>query len=376
MWHKVFEVTWGKDVSGLRMNKSVAELKIDLLSYGMRSEPEEAKGRRGGAGPAGGRFFRLKDGSCVNVPLWPEFTEKSPYLLKGGKVYFNNTWLDEVELIPIPQFYSQLTSDNIPMKKIALLHGLDCIASTVVQTCIYWKMNLPCQFCGIELSLQAGETTAVKTPTQLREVIGAALEEHVCRHVTLTIGSLPRPDKGAGIFVDIVREIKHHFDIPIHVQLEPPANPKYLENLHTIGVDTIGIHIESFDPKILHAVCPGKLHIPFEQYKQAWQAAVNLFGEGQVSSYILAGLGESDQSILAGAKLLLELGVIPYVVPFRPIIGTPLGGHPAPSSTRLTTLFSQLAGLVRDFHIDPTQNKAGCVRCGACSPLIEAVKYL
>ena len=358
------------------MVKTIAELKIELQSLGMKSESGVIKGRKGGAGPAGGRCFQFKDGSSANVPLWPAFTEKSPYSLKNGQVYFNNSLMEDIQLVPIPKFYSKFTSDNVCMKKIARLHGTECIASTVVQTCQYWKNNLSCQFCGIELSLQSGDTIAKKTPKQLREVVGAAIEENICRHMTLTIGSLPRKDKGAAIYADIVREIKQYYDIPIHVQLEPPENLQSLEDLQQIGVDTVGIHLESFDNNILQVVCPGKVQIPFEKYKDAWKSAVQLFGENQVDSYLLVGLGESDQSILEGCAVLLQLGVIPYVVPFRPIPGTPLEASSTPSPTRLLRLFTQIAQQLRDFGVDPTKNKAGCVRCGDCSPLTEAYKYL
>jgi radical SAM protein (TIGR04043 family) len=357
------------------MEKSIAELKIELLSMGMRSEGI-FKGRKGGAGPAGGRFFRLKDGSCVNVPLWPDYTNNSPYFLQNNQVFFNGIPLSDIHLVPIPNFYSLLTSDEISMKKIALLHGTDCIASTVVQKCIYWEKNLACQFCGVELSLQTGDTVLIKTPQQLREVIEAAIGEKVCRHITLTIGSLPQTDKGATIYIKIAKEIKQYYDIPIHVQLEPPLQMKSLEDLHKNGIDTIGIHIEFFDQGVLQTVCPGKAQIPFEKYESAWKSAVEIFGENQVDSYVILGLGETDESIIKGSENLLRLGVIPYLVPFRPISGTPLASHPTPDSSRLINLFTQIAQMLRNYGVNPTKSKAGCVRCGACSPLSEAYKYL
>ncbi len=358
------------------MPQNITELKIALITNGMRSESGISKGRRVGAGPAGGRFVRFEDGTCVNVPLWPPYAKNSPFLLKDGKVFLNGSQLKNAELIPIPKFYSKLTSDNIPMYQIALIHGIDCIASTVVQTCVYWRNNTACQFCGIELSLQSGTTIPVKTPKQLHEVVGAAISENVCRHVILTIGSLPQPDKGTRIYSEITREIKKDYDIPIHVQLEPPAKVEYFEDLHEAGVDTVGIHIESFDKDVLRRICPGKISISLEKYKDAWKFAAQLFGEYQVDSYILVGLGESDESILEGSKQLLGLGVIPHVVPFRPIAGTPLENHLPPSPSRLISLFTKLAQLMRDFGANPTKCKAGCVRCGGCSPLTEAFKYL
>lgn len=357
------------------MEKSIAELKIELLSLGMRSEGLY-KGRKSGAGPAGGRFFQLKDGSCVNVPFWPEYTKRSPYSLQNDQVFFNNHSLNGIHLVPIPNFYSKMTSDNISMKKIALLHGTDCIASTVVQTCVYWKKNLPCQFCGIELSLQSGDTISVKTPQQIREVVGMAIEENVCRHMTLTIGSLPRADKGAAIYIKIIKEIKQYYDIPIHVQLEPPKNVKYLEDLQKNEIDTIGIHIESFDQNVLQTICPGKAQISLSEYEAAWKTAVTLFGENQVDSYILLGLGETDQNVIEGSEYLLQMGIIPYLVPFRPILGTPMEAKSIPTPSRLLNIFTQIAQMLRIYDVNPIQNKAGCVRCGACSPLSDAYKYL
>ena len=54
-----------------------------------------------------------------------------------------------------PRFYDLETSDRIPYWKIGLLH-LDSFASTVVQTCAYWKRR-PVQVRGIALP-DAGRT--------------------------------------------------------------------------------------------------------------------------------------------------------------------------------------------------------------------------
>ncbi len=52
----------------------------------------------------------------------------------------------------------------MPYWKIALLH-LDSLASTVLQTCAYWGNDDQCAFCGIGLSLAAGNTVAKKRPS-------------------------------------------------------------------------------------------------------------------------------------------------------------------------------------------------------------------
>ena len=60
------------------------------------------------------------------------------------------------------------------------------------------------------------------------------------------------------------------------------------------------------------------------------QGLIKVFGWGQVSTYILAGLGDSLETILSTCDRLIKIGVYPFVVPFVPITGTPLAEHHPP----------------------------------------------
>src|SRR4029077_16833241 len=82
-----------------------------------------------------------------------------------------------IDLQPVrrPRFYDLTTSDGGPFEQLARLHGRDVLATTVVQTCMRYEETQRCRFCAIEASLEAGATTAVKTPAQLAEVAEAAV---------------------------------------------------------------------------------------------------------------------------------------------------------------------------------------------------------
>jgi radical SAM protein (TIGR04043 family) len=347
-------------------------LKIELLCRGARTKEKIDKGRRSGAGPTGGRYFTLEDGTCIEIPLQGKFIETSPFTLEK----INGNWLllrdnqpvVEMKLIPNPRFYEKTTTDKIPMRRIAVLHGKDCLASTVYSRCVYWSHQKQCKFCGIQLKNKKRLTR--KTPFQLGEVAEEAFKEGVAKHVTLTTGTPPGPDKGATLLAEVTRGIKEHIDMPVHVQLEPPENQKFLHTLYEAEVDTVGIHVESFDKKVLSEVCPMKTDV--DSYFEAWKKAVELFGEGQVSSFIIAGLGETDSSILNGAEKLARLGVVPYLLPLRPIAGTALGTLHPPTPKRMIRLYRDVCQILRDYGLDPRKNKAGCVRCNACSALTEA----
>ncbi|HEY1102836.1 MAG TPA: radical SAM protein, partial [Burkholderiaceae bacterium] len=114
---------------------------------------------------------------------------------------------------------------------------------------------------------------------------------------------------------------------------------------------------------------PGKASVPLARYMQAFEASVRVFGRGQVSTYILAGLGDTPQAILEMCEKLLALGVYPFVVPFVPISGTPLEDYPAPTAAFMRDLLTPLSAMVNSAGLRSADIKAGCGKCGACSTL-------
>ena len=346
-------------------------LKTELLCRGARTDEAIDRGRRGGAGPAGGRCFTLPDETCVEIPLQGKFVASSPFTLVqmdgNWQVLRDGKMLVKVKPVPRPRFYEKTTSDGTLMRKVAVLHGEDCLASTVYSKCVYWSSGNQCKFCGIEL--WHNERLLQKQPKQLGEVAEEAFKEGTVKHVTLTTGTPPAPDKGALMLAEAAKAIKEHVNMPVHVQLEPPKNTKFLETLYYARVDTVGIHIESFDPKVLKHVCPVKSKV--KDYFESWKSAVELFGEGQVSTFIIAGLGETDESILLGAEKAARMGVIPYLLPLRPIAGTVFEKVRPPTPRRMMKLYRSVAESLHAVGLDPTKCNAGCVRCGACSALRE-----
>ena len=105
--------------------------------------------------------------------------------------------------------------------------------------------------------------------------------------------------------------IKQHSGLPVHIQICPPESRDVLKKLHAAGADTIGLHIETFCMDTLKRVAPAKARYGLERYRAGWQQAVELFGVNQVSSFLIAGLGESAESLIDGARQLCRMGVFP-----------------------------------------------------------------
>lgn len=337
-------------------------------------------GRKGGAGPLGGRYFLLEDGiTLINVVLWnnPQKTSLRLGEKKDGffDVYDENkeVYFGRLKLVENPQFYNLTTSDGIEMKKIALVHGVDCLASTIYQKCIYWACGEACEFCGIELSLTYNTTIAEKNYIQMSEVISAAKKEGRCSHMTLTSGTEESIDKGANRYIELLKGVKeNHPDIPLHVQIEALEDVRYIDKLKEAGADTIGIHIEVLDEKIRKKITPGKAHLSYELYKKNWKNAVEVFGDNQVSTYILTGFGESRNEFIDGVERVISLGVVPYITPVRSIPGKK--DLPMTDYEKLLDIYLRSGILMKQYGVNPLKNKAGCVRCGGCSAISEAFK--
>jgi radical SAM protein (TIGR04043 family) len=348
----------------------LGRLITELQSKGLRVErPFET--RRGGAGPADAGMIWV-EGVAVTVPVGASYVAGSPFVLRredeGWGIYRDGARVATADPLERPRFYDLATAEGVPYWKIALLH-LDSLASTVLQTCTYWGTSDQCAFCGIELSLQADRTIAVKRPDQLAEVAVAAKELDQVVDVTLTTGSTAAPDRGARYLGRCARAIKQATGLPIEGQFEPPADLGVLDEVHDDGLDSVGMHVESFDPEVLARIAPGKARTGIDGYFRAWERAVEVFGAGQVSTYVILGMGEDPEVTVDGCRRAVDLGVYPFVVPLRPVPGSLMGDCMPPSADYMDRVYRQVAPYLVARGLGSGDVRAGCARCQACSAI-------
>ncbi|MFP5020692.1 MSMEG_0568 family radical SAM protein [Pseudonocardia phyllosphaerae] len=334
--------------------------------------------RPGGAGPSADGHV-LVDGHRTTVPI----DDTSPFRLREGRLVRREPGGGvtdmgvAVDTVARPAFYDLYTADGVSYEQIARLHGDDVLASTVVQTCVRYGEADRCRFCAIEQSLRSGATTAVKTPAQLAEVAEAAVRLDGVRQMVLTTGTSNGRDRGARHLARCVRAIRAAVPgLPLQVQCEPPAPDDLaaLTALREAGADAIGIHVESLDDDVRRRWTPGKATVPLSQYRAAWDEAVRVFGPNAVSTYLIVGLGEDPDELVAGAAELIARGVYPFVVPYRPIPGTlaAADGVPAPDPGLLADVTARVAAELRSSGMRGADQAAGCAACGACSALSAA----
>src|SRR5215467_6231285 len=346
----------------------LAHLIAELQGHGLRAEVPMER-RQGGAGPADAGMLWI-DGVAATVLTSSDYAHASPYVLRaeddGWGIYRNGRRLASARPLQRPRYYDLETADGIPYWKIALLH-LDSLASTVIQTCAYWGNSDQCTFCGIGVTLANGRTIAKKTPEMLAEVAVAAKELDGAVDATLTTGTTATPDKGALYVARCGRAVREASGLPVEVQFEPPADLNVIDQVAGLGIDSVGIHVESFDPEVLARVAPAKARTGIDGYFRAWERAVAAFGAGQVSTYVILGMGEDPALTVEGCRRAIDIGVYPFVVPLRPTVGSLMENMVAPAPEYAEAIYRRVAPYLAARGLGARGVAAGCARCQACS---------
>ena len=221
------------------LRPELGPLIADIQSRGLRIERVGETTRVGGAGPSDAGMISI-DGVFITAPVGADFVADSPYFLREDSfgelaVFKGDERMAPAEIADRPKFYELSTANGIPYWKIALLH-LDSLASTVVQTCAYWDTDDQCKFCGIELSLESGNTIPAKRPEHLAEVAVAAKELDGAVDITLTTGSTYGPDRGALYLGRCAQAMHDASGLPVEAQFEPPDDLDVINQVHDMGI--------------------------------------------------------------------------------------------------------------------------------------------
>jgi radical SAM protein (TIGR04043 family) len=357
-------------VPTLEDGERLSELILELQARGLRiNVPFER--RPGGAGPSDAGMIWI-EGTPVTVPVDARYVGATPFTMEaedsGHGIYRDGVRVASATPSQRPRFYDLETADGTPYWKLAIMH-LDSLASTVLQTCAYWGNDDQCRFCGIGVSLASGSTVKVKRPEHLAEVAVAARDLDGAVDITLTTGSTYARDKGALYVAKCGQAMKEASGLPVEVQFEPPDDFAVIDQVAAMGIDAVGIHVETFDPQVLAHIAPPKARTGVERYFEAWEHAVARFGKGQVSTYVILGMGEDPDLIVEGCRRAIDIGVYPFIVPLRPVPGSLMADASPPPPEYTERIARQVAPYLVERGITADGVAAGCARCQACSPV-------
>jgi biotin synthase-related radical SAM superfamily protein len=165
--------------------------------------------------------------------------------------------------------------------------------------------TMDCKFCATPML--KGEATKNFTDEKILDMILDASRKPGFRSVSFTSGVQSTPAitarRMAGL-VSAARKILPETPIGVEPYL---TRPDEVDALRAAGADEIKLNIESFDRDIFEKVCPKR---DFDTIMHMIIHASDVFGRNRVSSNIIYGLGETDDNVLEGVRVLANTGAV------------------------------------------------------------------
>ncbi|MFW9936267.1 MAG: radical SAM protein [Candidatus Thorarchaeota archaeon] len=131
---------------------------------------------------------------------------------------------------------------------------------------------------------------------------------------------------------EIVVKIKKITNIPLSVAI-PPMSKEKLNDLKVFGVGRVGIALDASTPELFEKIKGKDIGGPYkwESHFQTLKQALDIFGEGQVTTHLIVGLGETSKDIIELIDQLNKLKIRISLFAFTPIKGTRLENIHKPS---------------------------------------------
>jgi len=123
----------------------------------------------------------------------------------------------------------------------------------------------------------------------------------------------------------IVEQIKAAADIPVSVSCQP-LSKENIKLLKDSGVNRLGIALDAATEEIFNKVKgseAGSSYTWENQFSQL-EAALKVFGKGNVSTHLIVGLGETEKEVAFLIQQCVDMTVLPALFAFTPVRGTAL----------------------------------------------------
>jgi len=265
---------------------------------------------------------------------------------RGGKDF-----ISEVKLLP------------------TLLHAPFQAFINIDHACVYG-----CKFCS---SPRLGhEVTKNLTDDKILQMILGASHESGFESVALTSAVAQSPAATITRMSGLVSRIREALpSVPIGV--EPYATrPDEIDMLKDAGADEIKLNIESFDRDIFEKVCPDR---DYDVILHGINHAGQVFGKNKVCSNIIFGLGETDENVIEGTKVLANMGAVATLRALRrsehniASLEGALGPLKPVTAERMISLAKEQKKVFKSYGLSPLKFKTMCHKCLGCDmvPFID-----
>ncbi|AKB81427.1 Biotin synthase-related enzyme [Methanosarcina barkeri 3] len=280
----------------------------------------------------------------------------SSIFLKSGNQRVRLTINDAspLRVVPEDEHVVVLKNDDVVARGVLerpLCHCPEQAYITLSEKCVY-----DCQFCPVP-KMHGG----VKDSAKVIQMVEEAYATGELKAISFTSGIAVSPKKEVQRAVSIIKQLTSEYDLPIGVSVYPTTGSS--EELYSAGACEIKYNVETMDPELFRRFCPD---LSLYTILDALDTAVNVFGKNRVSSNFIIGLGESDETVRKGIKLLTNRCIIPIL---RPISPHPLRKNvkiTRPDSARLLKLGSMLKDMLDHESLCVDKSRTMCLLCTGC----------
>lgn len=315
-------------------------------------------------------FFLLDNDVWVNSPINETYTRNSPYSIRFDKdqfvLYKSQDKICKITIPNPPKWYEQRTLNGTKMYDVLCVHSKNVLSLTHYISCYYSKIGKKCLYCSVTENKTSQLLDIEIRKQDIVETLIEALKENSDYSLALSEGVKNRNDRGAVYFSSILKKIlESNILIKSSVELAPPKNDAYIDLLYSSGATSIIMNIEFYDDNFRRAYCPGKGEIDTKRYFEALNHSVKIFGMGNVASVLIAGIEPMDNTIKC-AQLLLDSGVLPIIIPFKPYDNCNLSISKTTSPENLALISEEIDKYFKSKNFSNICNGT-CISCGACN---------
>ncbi|OGS44257.1 MAG: hypothetical protein A3K76_07140 [Euryarchaeota archaeon RBG_13_57_23] len=335
-----------------KVSPSTARAKAELLAGGAVKVPKDSRlpflPSRSTAGPGAGSTAVVFSFGNTRAKKSISRDEGEFELLRDG---------DEMSILRNGEVFIAGVS-LVP----TLYHAPHQAFINIDSTCI-----MDCKFCATP-RLNEGITKNL-TDEKIIDMVKDASRKEGFQSVSFTSGVPSSPAMAVRRMAGLVSATRKLFPRTA-IGVEPyVTRPDEVEMLKEAGADEIKLNIESFDRDIFEKVCPNR---DFDTIMHMIIHASEVFGKNRVSSNIIYGLGETDENVLEGVRVLANTGAVATLRALRtnqynaPELERALGALIPVTAERMLRLAEEEKKILQSYGLTTLGFKTMCHSCLSC----------
>ncbi|MFX0053373.1 MAG: radical SAM protein [Promethearchaeota archaeon] len=201
----------------------------------------------------------------------------------------------------------------------------ECFSTAFLMTYTDGRCSANCAFCpqARESNSASDRLSRISWPVyDLDEVMERFSEHMTFKRACVQVLNSPGI---TGDVEQIVIRIGERTQIPISISIHPLSKDEMIR-LHVAGANSIGIALDACTEPLFNRIKGVDRGSPYRWHNhiEALSTALEVFGEGNVATHLIVGLGESEEEIVEFLKEMKRLKVRVGLFAFTNIRGTAL----------------------------------------------------